>query len=272
MSAHADVVVRELGRIDDLAAAEALFAATWASQPPATAALLKALVHAGGYVAGAYRGGTVGGSDGELIGAAAAFLAEHDGPALHSHLAAVTPAARGLGVGEALKRHQRTWAAAHGLRVVTWTFDPLIRCNAWFNIAKLGARVEEYLPDFYGPMDDGVNDGDATDRLLVVWPVTPEPGAGVSPSPAPQAAPVLEDADGRPRPRQAPDDVPRGGHLLAAATPPDVESLRRTDPELALAWRYALREALAPLLERGRVVAFTRAGSYLVDPDADAVR
>jgi predicted GNAT superfamily acetyltransferase len=246
-----EVVVRELGRIEDLQAAEALFSATWPGQPPATAGLLKALVHAGGYVSGAYRGE-------DLVGAAAAFLADHGGPALHSHLAAVPPAARGLGVGLALKLHQRGWAAAHGLRVVTWTFDPLVRRNAWFNLAKLGAGVEAYLPDFYGPMDDGINDGGPSDRLLAVWPTAGAVGGGEAPG---GWVPALEEVDGRPvaHPR------PPSARLLAVATPPDVEALRRRDPGLALAWRLAVREALGPLLERGRATGFTRAGSYVVD-------
>jgi len=271
------VVVRELDRIDDLEAAAALFAATWSGQPPATASLLKALVHAGGYVSGAYATGPTGPTDptgstgaGELMGAAAAFLAEHDGPALHSHLAAVAPAARGLGVGAALKLHQRQWAAARGLRAITWTFDPLIRRNAWFNLTKLGAAVEAYLPDFYGPMDDGINRGDASDRLLVVWAVTPpatvapEPeavGAGPTAGDAVPVAPVLDVVAGRPVRRRPPDGATR----VAVATPPDAEALRAHDPALARAWRGELREVLAPLVEDGTVAGFTRAGSYLVD-------
>jgi predicted GNAT superfamily acetyltransferase len=279
------VVVRTLADMKDLALAEGLFAATWPGQPPATAALLKAIEHAGGYVAGAYATGDGDGwRSGQMVGAAAGFLAAHPGPALHSHLAAVVPAARGLGVGHALKTHQRSWAAEHRLSAVTWTFDPLVRRNAWFNIAKLGARVEEYLVDFYGPMDDGINDGDASDRLLVVWPVH------LRGDPAPRGdhairldqvtgsshdrsglhdheeeggtepAVALADVDGRPVRHEAPDT----SRLVAVATPPDVEVLRHTDPELAHAWRIAVREQLAPRLTDGHVVGFTRAGSYLV--------
>ena len=54
---------------------------------------------------------------------------------------------------------------------MTWTFDPLVRRNAHFNLAVLGATVDEYLVDFYGPLPDAVNAGDESDRLLVVWPV-----------------------------------------------------------------------------------------------------
>jgi predicted GNAT superfamily acetyltransferase len=251
------VVVRTLDRIADIAAAEALFAATWPGQPPATAGLMRAIEHAGGYVAGAYLGDT-------LVGAAAAFLASHPIPGLHSHVAAVTPAARGRGVGYALKVHQRAWAAEHGLQAVTWTFDPLVRRNAWFNIGKLGAGIAEYLVDFYGRMDDGINDGDESDRLLAVWPV--EGGDGhdrIGLHDHGEVGVVLEEVDGRPVVRQA-GEHGVGGALVSVATPPDVETLRRTDPALAHAWRIAVREALEPRLRTGRVVGFTRGGSYLV--------
>ena len=287
------VDVRTLESIEDLTVAEALFAATWPGQPPATAALLKAIEHAGGYVAGAYlTADDDAGAAREMVGAAAGFLAAHPGPALHSHLAAVVPAARSLGVGYAIKTHQRAWAAERGLAAVTWTFDPLVRRNAWFNIAKLGAEVQEYLVDFYGPMDDGINDGDASDRLLAVWR-TPPPSPRDHAIPADHAIRVdhvttrsrdrhglhdhekgagddmgtqgavaaLEEIEGRPWVRHVPDDA----RLVAVATPPDVEALRRTDPGLARAWRVAVREQLAPPLATGCLVGFTRAGSYLVD-------
>jgi predicted GNAT superfamily acetyltransferase len=188
------------------------------------------------------------------------FLAEHRGPALHSHLAAVVPTARARGVGLALKLHQRDWARARGLVAVTWTFDPIVRRNAWFNVSKLGAGIGAYLPDFYGRMDDGVNDGDPTDRLLAVWDVrtdAPTPPADADSS---RAVAVLEEVDTLPVPRTVPADA----DLVAVATPPDVESLRRSDPPLATRWRFAVREALEPLMAEGTVAGFTRAGSYLV--------
>ena len=45
-------------------------------------------------------------------------------------------------------------------------FDPLVRRNARLNLVRLGADVTDYLPDFYGAMDDAVNAGDRSDRLL----------------------------------------------------------------------------------------------------------
>ena len=53
--------------------------------------------------------------------------------------------------------------------MITWTYDPLILRNAWFNASKLGAFPREYLIDFYGEMPDAVNAGQGSDRLVVGW-------------------------------------------------------------------------------------------------------
>ena len=138
----ADVVVRELHRVDQLKAAQQLFEAVWRpaeGQPsPMTGELLRALAHAGCYVAGAYAGA-------RMVGASAGFFTAPPGPALHSHITGVAPQGQHRGVGFALKVHQRAWALARGITEVVWTFDPLVARNAWFNLAKLGARPTAYL-------------------------------------------------------------------------------------------------------------------------------
>ena len=127
--------------------------------------LIRAIGHAGGYVAAAYTGE-------QMIGGSLGFLARHlEEPALHSHITGILPGVRHTGLGRTMKRHQRAWAAERGLTWVTWTFDPLVRRNAWFNLGVLGAEVHEYLVDFYGPIADSINAGDESDRLLVAWAV-----------------------------------------------------------------------------------------------------
>ena len=88
---------------------------------------------------------------------------------LHSYIAGVKERLRGSNVGFALKQHQRAWALGHGLTRVTWTFDPLVRRNAYFNLVKLGAAAVAFHRDFYGAMQDGVNAGDMSDRILIEW-------------------------------------------------------------------------------------------------------
>ena len=163
-------------------------------------------------------------------------------PALHSHVTGVLPSVRATGLGRELKLHQQAWAAERGLPWVTWTFDPLVRRNAWFNLRVLGAEVQEYLVDFYGPIDDSINARDESDRLLVAWATTT----------APRDTRHLE-----------PDAVPVGA--LAVATPDDIVALRRTDPEAAARWRHRLRDELGGALTAGaRVATFTRSGEYVL--------
>jgi predicted GNAT superfamily acetyltransferase len=216
-----------------------VFDQVWGSTSVVSLEVMRAVGHAGGYVAAAY-------ADDQLVGGSLGFLGRHRGaPSLHSHVTGILPGLRGTGLGRALKLHQRAWAAANGLACVTWTFDPLVRHNAWFNLAVLGAVVEEYLVDFYGPIEDAVNAGDETDRLLVAWPV----------------------GEGTPTP---PSTVERAGTFVVA-TPEDVIVLRRTDPAAARTWRRRVRDELGGALAAGAVVrGFTREGDYLVAAGAPA--
>ena len=223
-------MIRAPDCVADLQRLTAVFDEVWGTTCPVVRVeLLRAVQHAGGYL-------SVAEVDDRCVGGSFGILGFHAGePALHSHVTGVLPGVRRTGLGRALKLHQRAWAADRELAWIVWTFDPLVRRNAWFNLGVLGARVDEYLVDFYGPIDDAVNAGDETDRLLVAWPVRDPPDAA---PPAPTTA------------------VP---------TPHDIVELRRADPAAAAAWRRRLRAELGDRLAAGgRVVGFTRAGEYVV--------
>jgi predicted GNAT superfamily acetyltransferase len=226
------VEIRTLESVAECAEITPLTRRVWGPGSPEFGVdLLRAVVHTGGYLSGAYLGP-------DLVGFSFGLLAEHDGGrSLHSHATGVLGSARGQHVGLALKDHQRAWAAARGLPTITWTFDPLVRRNAWFNLVRLGARPTQYLEDFYGPLDDDLNRSDPSDRLFVAWDVEhPEPGE-----------------------REVPDGV------VLVGTPPDIEGLRRDDLAAAASWRQRQREALSEAMRVGRVVGFTRAGEYVVE-------
>ena len=111
--------------------------------------MLQALDHAGNTVLIAVP--TVGVAMPEPpLGATLGFLGWSGGLHLHSHMNAVDPAARGRGIGVALKLRQRAVCLAHGVDEMRWTYDPLIRRNARMNLVRLGAEVVAFLPDFYG--------------------------------------------------------------------------------------------------------------------------
>jgi predicted GNAT superfamily acetyltransferase len=227
-----------------------------------------ALAHAGNYVALAHH-------DGADIGGALGFLGrDDDGAVLHSHMAGVVPSCQGGSVGFALKQHQRDWALEQGITRITWTFDPLIARNAYFNVVKLGAGITRFYVDFYGPLTDGINAGDETDRCFVTWSL--------------DSAAAAEAAAGRTKPAdgtallaagaaEALAVGPAGEPVCAAAAsrsdpdvllcqvPRDAVELRRTDPALARAWRVAVRDVLGPALADGYAVAsVTRDGHYVL--------
>jgi predicted GNAT superfamily acetyltransferase len=266
---RADVDVRLLADLPELAAVHALFNSIWQpdkSNPPVTVEQLRAMTHAGNYLAGAYDGDV-------LVGACFGFFAAPIGVSMRSHVAGVAEKVRGRNVGFALKLQQRAWALRPGLAEVTWTFDPLLRRNAYFNVVKLGARVRDYLVDFYGEMDDAINSGQGSDRLVVVWELTSPSvidACGGRPAEVPEAvvanAPLtlMESGSGRPRAVSAwrRSDVP----IVRVQVPADVEGLRRTDPAVAREWRLAVRDVLGELVENGaKVIGFSQAGWYVVE-------
>src|SRR3974377_488210 len=71
-------------------------------------------------------------------------------PYLPSHMVAVLPEFRDLGIGRSLKLAQREDALARGIPLIEWTFDPLQTRNAYFNICCLGGVWRRYLVDVYG--------------------------------------------------------------------------------------------------------------------------
>ena len=229
-----DLDIRTLETAGDMAAIGTVFQQVWGTSTPiVTVELLMAISHAGGYVAGAF-------DSGNAVGASFGFLADHRGQrALHSHVTGILPGVQQGGVGRAMKNHQREWAAERGIDWIVWTFDPLVRRNAWFNIEVIGAHVTEYVTNFYGTMSDSINTDDESDRLVVAWPTS----------------------DAVARPAGTP-----GATTTHVATPDDIVVLRRTDPGAAADWRLRVRDQLAPLLADGAVVTgFTRDGEYVVE-------
>ncbi len=232
-----DLEIRVLDEPADLRRLVVLFNQVWGTVTPIVGVeLLRAIGHTGGYISGAF-------TQNRMVGGSLAFLGRHhDEVALHSHITGILPGVRQTGLGRLMKLHQRVWAAEQGLEWITWTFDPLVRRNAWFNIGVLGAQIDEYLVDFYGQMNDSLNGNDPSDRLLVAWSTA-----------------------GPPADHAAPTAVPPGA--IAVPTPADIIVLRRTDPVEASAWRLRIREELGTQLTTGgRVVGFTRDGEYLVLP------
>ena len=80
--------------------------------------------------------------EGQVVGFSYAFPALQGAePHLHSEMLGVLPGARGRGLRSRLKWAQRDEAVRRGLKLVTWTFDPLeaaIILVYFISIAKMG--------------------------------------------------------------------------------------------------------------------------------------
>lgn len=282
----AGVVLHEVVEGDQATAIGALFDRIWgmpATTPVLPEEVLRVYVLTGQYLAQARDA-----RSGELLAASVGLLAAPFGTTLHSHITGALPHARGRSVGFALKLHQRVWALQRDLTRITWTYDPLIRRNAWFNLTKLAARAVRYVPEFYGSMPDAVNAEDLSDRLYLHWQLTSAEVIAACSGAACPAAPRRVDSallrelghrvllgrspDGAsPLPLQPleasdpADGSPSRGLLVAL--PDRVEAMRREHPDLARRWRLEVRAALTGALDVGwRIGAVTTDGYYVLHP------
>ncbi|MGN6792991.1 MAG: GNAT family N-acetyltransferase [Streptosporangiaceae bacterium] len=266
---RADVIVRAVETVADLHRVADLISRIWEAPaaPPMPHDIMRSMVHAGGRVHAAFR-------HGQLAGAAVAVFCPPADAACYSLIAGVSPEAEGRGIGRALKLAQRAWALRVGAVRMTWTFDPLLRRNAWFNISRLGALGTEYLVNFYGEVADGVNDPE-TDRLAVTWDLRMPLPESAHLSQRPESEPAGEDEPaailvaglgGEPTAATAPNAGSTGTGRLRCWIPDDILAIRRSDPGLARRWRLAVREALGGALAEGyQVTGVTEPGWYVLE-------
>ena len=240
----AEVHVRELKGWEEMEEVVALQREVWgrAESDLVPRGLLVAVQDEGGLVAGAF-------AEGRMVGFVFGFPTKD--PALHhSHMLGVLEAYRGTGAALLLKRFQRDWCLARGVRRVVWTFDPMRGVNANFNLRKLGATAKTYLPDHYGP----------SDRLLAEWDLLSERvyARFYAPPPEPEVA-------GLPQVNRVEGEVPLEARLdleaerLLFQIPEDWGRILREDPALALKWREHSRLVLPHYFARGyRLVDLVR--------------
>jgi predicted GNAT superfamily acetyltransferase len=252
---------RVLDTIRDLEDAFALEVTVWGLDPrdAVPVNMLRALQHAGGAEIGAYDGD-------QIVGFTLAFPAKIENRwILWSHMTGVHRDYQGKNIGFELKRQQRDWALANGFDEIRWTFDPLQRGNANFNIHRLGATAENYLVDFYGMMVDEINHANIpSDRVEGVWRLNdPHVVAlmkGIQPDEIIQDRPFLLRDRGLPEASSFNESaseylvqIPGGSLSILPA------------PDALLQWRIALRETLTYAFAQGYVaVDFTAANAYLL--------
>ena len=261
---HANVNIRLLHSPEEASEASSLLDSIWNVKDGSRLldpGITVALAHSGNYVAGAYDLET-----NALVGVTIGFFGQPLGTVMHSHIAGVKHGYAGRGVGAAMKLHQRLWCLRHGISQMKWTFDPLIARNAYFNFQRLGVKAVKYYANFYGSMRDGVNSGQASDRLLVSWQLDqPLPLRKDSSTDFGDNFLLSADVHGNP----CKQEFPSHAKILAAQIPQDIERLRGTAPERAGEWRMALRDVLHDALARQWVISdFDKSGAYCLVPQS----
>jgi predicted GNAT superfamily acetyltransferase len=252
-----DFEIRPLSTLDDFHAAEDVQRAAWSSDDIDIAPLhiMLTIARNGGVALGAF-------AQDQLVGFVLGFLGTSnrygaEAPATvklkHcSHMLGVLPDWQSRGVGYALKVAQREAVLNQGVRLITWTYDPLESKNARLNIAKLGAVCNTYIVDYYGELNDDLNRGLATDRFQVDWwiaarrtdtrltrnrpPLKLEHYLAVD-------TPIINAVqwDDRDLP-VCPDSIePLQSDRFLVEFPADFQAIRRADHALAKAWRLHLR-------------------------------
>ena len=202
--------LREIRRVAEYAAVQRIVREVWKFDDrhlPSTVDL-QAAGYVGGMTAGAFDGS-------EMVGFVHGFPRANLGePCQHSHMLAVRAPWRGRGLSARLKLFQRAWCLRHGIRLVTWTYDPFRITNARLNLNRLRARARRYLPNLYGPLG-GLYEGLPSDRFEVHWrldaPEVERAARGLAPEP-PEAADLPLAAAGR---------IPRAARLAVAARDPE---------------------------------------------------
>lgn len=252
--ANETATVREIDGYANLAELVSVLDRIWGTKPGRTMldpAILMVLRSGGHYTSAAYVGD-------EIIGGCIGFHVEPLGEALHSHIAGVLPQYASMGVGRALKNHQREWSRQRGIREIHWTFDPLISRNAHFNLGSLGARPLRYYENYYGEMTDGVNKGQESDRLLISWALGSAEARPI-PDGVVAASLLAAASDGSP----IVDTSALNAEVVALQIPADTERMRIDDPTAARAWRLALRETMPNVIDQWESLGIDSAHRYI---------
>jgi len=214
-----------------------VLAAVWGGADPIPADVITAIIHAGGYASLASQ--IINGKK-QFVGGSLAIVGNYQRK-LHSHVTGVIDAVTNTGVGRALKDHQWLWAKENNFSAISWTFDPLVRRNAHFNLIVLGAKVVKYCQNYYGEINDLINVGDQTDRLVVerqVEELTVAPRGSIC---------IAKDGD------------------LIIATPLDIVAVRNTDRDTATRLRLEQRTSFESALANSfSVQGLTTDGSFVM--------
>jgi len=243
------VEVRLVKSVAEFRQCERLQTHVWGS-PGASSEMMMAIQKCGGAVIGTW-------VNKKLAAFILAFLARYHGHLVHwSHMMAVEAKFRDQGLGFRMKVVHRQIALKRGLKSICWTFDPLQSRNARLNISRLGATVEEYVPDCYGRFPSRLEKGLPSDRLVVNWRIATARvekrlhGKITRFDPAlPRVNETRPSYQGFPQNRTIRLDLTN--RRLLVETPAQTDAMRSQAMPLARRWRLEVRRIFQHYLAKG---------------------
>lgn len=256
MGSVKNIIYKKIDDFKDIDKVVDLQAEIWGKDTVSPKPQLIASIHHGGIVIGAFEGE-------RLVGFCYGFPGFKDGETyLISHMAGILASYQNEGIGYQLKVKQRDWAINYGYKKIVWTFDPLEIRNGYFNIHKLGAYSKRYFATYYGEMEDKLNKGLPTDRLLIEWEICSERVVKTLLAEREKQTESEykllfgweEKDDNFPIPVVTELFVSEQESGYLVPVPSDIQVIKKRTSEGAYAWRYAVRAAISTAFSKGFVV------------------
>jgi predicted GNAT superfamily acetyltransferase len=257
----ANLIIRDLVSHEDRRQCVALQEATWGAgfTELVPSAILQVGPKIGGITAGAFD------PSGRLVGFVFGLTGIRHGVLAHwSDMLAVVPELRGSGLGGRLKAWQRARCEEMGVRVIYWTWDPLVSRNSHLNLNKLGARVDEFVENMYGVTDSTLMGALPTDRFVAAWEldhviIARRLAARAADAPLLQALPLVAGGPAAGPPATWPD-----APAVRVDIPRDFPALLGRDPAAAAAYRRHSHAAFLHYFALGYQIS-----SFHPAPDGD---
>ncbi|MED3865177.1 GNAT family N-acetyltransferase [Priestia megaterium] len=243
------LTIRSLTTTTELEDVRALESRVWGEEEATPVHQTLTAVKNGGLVLGAF-------SDEKLIGFQYSFPG-FDGTCVYlcSHILAVDPAYRSMGIGAKLKYAQRQESKKKGYSYISWTYDPLESANGYLNIGKLGAVCSTYIENCYGDMNDPLNANLPSDRFVVEWASakdTKRAQPTYTPDQIMDASLIQWTLTDEGFPSVTGIDEKWLDHdVVSVAIPSAFQQMKEVSPSLALDWRMRTRRVFQTCFAKG---------------------
>lgn len=246
------IEVREINSHNEFTLAEDIQISAWgmSERMVTPKEIMLAIQHNGGLVLGAFDGN-------KMVGVSIAFLGMRDGKLfMYSHQTGVSKEYQDRGVGYMLKQKQREICLERGIDLIAWTFDPLIARNAYLNLNKLGGIARNYLTNYYGTMNDSINFGWQTDRVICEWYIEEKMHKMIRYHAITDTSGALEaivKSGEWPYIKCIDWVIDKNASKVLIDIPYDITEIKRKDMSEAIRWREGIRDVFQRYFENGLV-------------------